>query len=196
MLVVALTFFSGCDSRFINKEIKPFFDKKPDVITLTGKQRGMMDELRENREKIQILEKEQAALLDANRKLFNQLEFVGERTIKRHTKPPAAPQSAQPPTVIPLNEKKYSEFDLNEMGVEAFSKGNYDLALSHFNTATAINPEFYEVFTNKGVVYMALGQYPQAIAHFKKALKINPDFKVADNYLRQAEASLKSGTAR
>ncbi|MFQ5673436.1 MAG: tetratricopeptide repeat protein [Nitrospinales bacterium] len=191
-LIFVLTFFSGCDNRFISKEINPLFNKEPEVISLSGRQQNMMDELQENRKKIQALKKEQAALLNANRKLFKQLEFVGAKAADMRTANLAAARwSARPRTIFPPEKRRYSEFDLNGMGVEAFTSGNYDLALAHFNTATAINPKFYEAFTNMGVVHMTLGQYQQAVVDFNKALKINPNFKAATNYLQQAEASLK-----
>jgi len=191
-LTFILTLSPGCGNRFLDKEIKPLFKKKSAVIVTAGNQRSVIEALQENRQKIQALKKEQALLLDANRRLFNQLEFVRTKAAAAYAaKASAATQEARPQIPLPPKGKKYSEFDLNEMGVEAFSDGNYDLSLTYFNNSTAVNPEFYEAFTNMGVVSMTLGQYRQAAVYFKKALTINPGFKIAKNYLRQAEASLK-----
>lgn len=136
-------------------------------------------------------------LLDANRRLFNQLEFVRTKSAeaRTETKSTMAADKARQDMALLLKGKAYSEFDFNELGVEAFSEGNYDLALALFNNSVVMNPKFHEGFTNMGVVYLALGQYENAIIYFRRALRIDPGFATAKNYLKQAESSLKQENA-
>ena len=156
----------------------------------------LIDEIRHNRKTIQTQKKEKAFLLTENLRLSNELRAAEVRTIERKPEPPRAEppvQNQQAILDIPAVSKKakLTAFDFHSQGVIAFSKGDFDEALANFYKSVAINPKFYEAFTNIGVVYMTVGKLEKAIQNFQAALKIKPDFQFAQNYMKQAADSIQ-----
>src|SRR4030042_768531 len=66
-----------------------------------------------------------------------------------------------------------------EQGIEYYKTGQYDNALSDYNKALEINPNYAEAYYNRGTTYGKKGQYDNAISDFNKALEINPKFTEA-----------------
>jgi len=66
--------------------------------------------------------------------------------------------------------------DYNERGAVCYALGKTDLAISDFNKAIEINPNFIEAYSNRGTVYGKLGKTDLAIFDFNKAIKINPNY--------------------
>jgi len=62
----------------------------------------------------------------------------------------------------------------------------YDVAVTCYNKALEISPDYFEAYTNLGNVDLELGQHNAAIKHFKQALKINLDHAVTHNNLGSA----------
>ena len=55
-------------------------------------------------------------------------------------------------------------------GQEAFSKGEYENALSYFSQALEKNPNKAEYYIEQGYAYIALGQYEEAREAFLSAI--------------------------
>ena len=64
----------------------------------------------------------------------------------------------------------------NNLG-EAYDKlGNYDLAITEFETALRLNPNYFFALSNLGNVYGKKKEYAQAISYTKQALQQKPDY--------------------
>jgi tetratricopeptide (TPR) repeat protein len=48
--------------------------------------------------------------------------------------------------------------------------GQYEEALSHYNYGVAKNPEFGEIYLNRGIAYVSLFNFHKGIEDFKSAL--------------------------
>jgi tetratricopeptide (TPR) repeat protein len=51
----------------------------------------------------------------------------------------------------------------------------YEEAVTHYDKALSLNPEFAAAWSNKGNTLNELKRYDEALAHFDKALGLNPD---------------------
>jgi tetratricopeptide (TPR) repeat protein len=70
------------------------------------------------------------------------------------------------------SEQKDARF-YNNRGIAYGEKGQYDQAISEFDKAIQINPNYDKAYNNRGIVYRLRGQYDQAISDFNKAIQIN-----------------------
>ena len=60
-------------------------------------------------------------------------------------------------------------------------QGNIQQAISDFNKAIEIDPNYVDAYNNRGNVYCQQGNFTQAISDFNKAIEINPNFGEAYN---------------
>ena len=63
-------------------------------------------------------------------------------------------------------------------GVEFIHKKNIDDALSDFNQAIKLKPDYAMAYNNRGYAYSAKGDFDRAKADYYKALSLNPSDKV------------------
>ena len=64
----------------------------------------------------------------------------------------------------------------NSRGIELAEKGAFDAAVSNYNQALQIRPDYAEVYNNLGLVLMKKGQLNLARKNFERAVEIKPDF--------------------
>ena len=57
--------------------------------------------------------------------------------------------------------------------------GRYDEAISTYNKAVEIAPEYAVVIYNRGCAYCRKGDKANALADLKKAISLNPQFKAS-----------------
>jgi tetratricopeptide (TPR) repeat protein len=62
-----------------------------------------------------------------------------------------------------------------EKGNQSQKDGNFESAMSHYQKALRIEPDFYPALNNLGIIYTRQKDRPQAEAAFLKSLQINPD---------------------
>jgi len=70
----------------------------------------------------------------------------------------------------------------NNRGTAYLHKGDYDKAISDFNQALRIDPDYektYYLYDNRGTAYLRKGDYERAIADYHQALRINPNYAMA-----------------
>lgn len=58
-------------------------------------------------------------------------------------------------------------------GFEHQNQGNLDEALEEYQKALQLNPNYTQVYTNLGTVYLGKQDYDQAIQQFKKVIELN-----------------------
>lgn len=61
-----------------------------------------------------------------------------------------------------------------ELGAAYLQQGKYEIALSEFNEATQIDPNYAPAYNGLGLVYAALGEDVKADAGYKKAIQLQP----------------------
>ncbi|MGZ3607884.1 MAG: tetratricopeptide repeat protein, partial [Syntrophales bacterium] len=54
--------------------------------------------------------------------------------------------------------------------------GNYKQAISDYDRAIEINPNYVKAYINRGNTYINLGNYKQAISDYDRAIEINPNY--------------------
>ena len=84
-----------------------------------------------------------------------------------------------PPTAAEISYQSAEQF---------LTAGNYDEAISHFRTATTLNPNYLEAWSELGNTLTKVKDFPGGIAAYEKALAIAPDnnsliSSIAYNYL-------------
>jgi len=63
----------------------------------------------------------------------------------------------------------------NNRGTGYFDIGNFEKAISEWNRAIEIDPQYADAYVNRGDAYLAKGEFDQALADFDKAITINPN---------------------
>lgn len=62
----------------------------------------------------------------------------------------------------------------------AFSdQGEYDRAITDFDQAIRLDPEYPDAFNNRGVAYSGKGQYERAIEDFDQAIRLDANYAIA-----------------
>jgi tetratricopeptide (TPR) repeat protein len=68
-----------------------------------------------------------------------------------------------------------------ELGILLTAAKKYEQAISSYNQALAMKPDYPEAWHNRGISLYNLGQYEQAIASYNQALAMKPDYHQAWN---------------
>ena len=79
----------------------------------------------------------------------------------------------------------------NNMGMAFAKQKSFDMAITHYNKALEINPDFANTYYNLGNVFLRRGELDKAIKHYTKALDLAPDLPEA--HLNMGNALLKQG---
>lgn len=90
---------------------------------------------------------------------------------------PGCAKVQHPKTEVQLPKLENTEA-YNNRGLANFEKGQYDLAISDYSEAIAIDPKNAAAYSNRGDTYLLKGQYDEAIADFSKVIEINPKLSV------------------
>jgi tetratricopeptide (TPR) repeat protein len=73
-----------------------------------------------------------------------------------------------------------------DLGMDLFEKGRVDEAITHFQSALQIKPDYADACNGLGHALRQKGRVDEAIAHFQKALQIRPDYALAHYNLGNA----------
>jgi tetratricopeptide (TPR) repeat protein len=80
-----------------------------------------------------------------------------------------------------IKEIPIHAYDYLDRGFIYSQKGQYDKAISDYNKALEINPNYVEAYNNRANIYYKQGQYDKAISDYNKAIEINTSFSYAYN---------------
>ena len=97
-------------------------------------------------------------------KIFSVLLFIGFLMAPLYTFADEGPLS------LPAGAKPEAKMH-NKQGIKHYGAGHYDVALKHFNEASAADPASGEVHFNEAISYDKVGQHGVATKHFGVALK-------------------------
>jgi tetratricopeptide (TPR) repeat protein len=81
----------------------------------------------------------------------------------------------QPETALPAIISSENPVDLFNYGAEQYRKGQLDGAVSLWETALELQPDFFDARNGCGVALYYLGRYEAAIAHFNRAVEIRSE---------------------
>jgi len=76
----------------------------------------------------------------------------------------------------------------NNLGVILGQAGRFEDAISHYEQALRIKPDYAQAHYNLGVALFHLGRTQEAVGHWERALQIEPDYAKAHDYLGNALA--------
>ncbi|WP_289500516.1 tetratricopeptide repeat protein [Gloeocapsopsis sp. IPPAS B-1203] len=71
----------------------------------------------------------------------------------------------------------------NNQGVARYQAGDFAEALTNYNTAIQLAPNYAIAYYNRGLVYEELQDNQKAISEYNEALKLNPNY--AEAYYRR-----------
>jgi tetratricopeptide (TPR) repeat protein len=98
-------------------------------------------------------------------------------------------------SIILYNETTFENpaaVDLNKKGASLNKLGRYGEAITYFDKALELYPNFDTALSNKGIAIDSLGRHYEAITYYNKALKIDPN-----NYLAlSAKGSTLAGLGK
>lgn len=98
---------------------------------------------------------------------------VGPRPAEARPAPPAPAPAPAPPAVNAETPPAF--LDPGKAGNYAYSRGDYEGALRHYEDAIAKNPDDAEAHSNLGQVLVRLNRTAEAIPHFERAIGLIPD---------------------
>jgi tetratricopeptide (TPR) repeat protein len=88
---------------------------------------------------------------------------------------------------LACNDRNYGA--QNNLGGALVADGRLDEAITHFQKALLVWPDYAEAHYNWGIALAAGGQLDDAIGHYREALRIQPDYAEAHNNLGNALAA-------
>jgi FkbM family methyltransferase len=124
-----------------------------------------------------------------------QMERVPPERLIQDKAAPATPPQSQPSATVandpsPASPQADEAGAYNRQAVNLAMQGRLEEAISHFNQALWLNPDYTEAHSNLGNIYYFQGQYESAIACYERALRLDSNFAVAYNNLGTALSCL------
>ena len=125
------------------------------------------------------------------RKNPRQLPLFNEEKPERRPKlPPLGMFSSQYDVLLHSLRASPAEHDI-AMGNVLYKNGQYEEALSNYNTAIQHDPDCYKGHLERGNTYFMLGDYEEAMKDFTRAISIDPN--KATPYCNRSTARAKEG---
>jgi tetratricopeptide (TPR) repeat protein len=87
--------------------------------------------------------------------------------------------------------RKENSESLNLQGLEYFKNGDLNTALSYFDKAIAITPNYAKALDNKGLCLSKLGEFEPAVENLNRAIGLDPS--CADTYKHRGDLFVSAG---
>jgi tetratricopeptide (TPR) repeat protein len=84
----------------------------------------------------------------------------------------------------------------NNLGIALLQTNRSLEAITEFERALALKPDFADAHNNLAVALSQLGRLPEAIAACEAALRINPAYSGAQNNLERLRATQREAAAK
>jgi tetratricopeptide (TPR) repeat protein len=155
---------------------------------------------------ISDITRETLALTGNKQRPFQQGSIISEKYYSLNPKgraPGQTPAVTRPATTPPANTSKTTVPPENagnagtymQRGDDAYNKKDYDLAISNYNQALRLNPQYVDAYYARGNAYAGKNNYDRTIADYTEALRLNPQYVNA--YVGRGNAyKVKGDTAR
>ncbi|HEX6107778.1 MAG TPA: tetratricopeptide repeat protein [Ktedonobacteraceae bacterium] len=75
---------------------------------------------------------------------------------------------------------------LYNRGLTYYDLKEYPKAITDYDRATQLNPQYTAAYHNRGVAYYGLKEYQKEIADYDRALQLDPNFTRAKNNRKEA----------
>ncbi|MDZ7963040.1 MAG: protein kinase [Aulosira sp. DedQUE10] len=107
--------------------------------------------------------------------------FVGERyqTAAQVLQDLHTPIFSVPPTIPIFSQSTDNAQAYDYWGLDKAQRQDYQGAITDFNRALQMNPNYFEAWCHRGNAYLQMGKYDAALADYDRALTINPNFAEA-----------------
>jgi tetratricopeptide (TPR) repeat protein len=144
--------------------------------------------------KINLLHAKEAFELNGNNQelkiISNFLKQVEEKN-NLQANPTAAPGDSLGKASGSKNTDAASAKKYYEQGIDNGKKGKLNEALSNFNRAIELNPNYAEAYERRGLTQQLKGWFEDALSDYNKAIEINPKFAEAYNNKGVTYAALR-----
>lgn len=145
---------------------------------------------------LKALMQDKQSLGDATRKYkelqekYNDLKAQMEN-LKRSYDTASDTQRIEIKREVARNTENFSAVEAMGRGNEFYFVKNYSQALTAYDEALRLNPQFAEAYNNRGIVKYELNQYTAAIEDYSTAIRLKSNFADALNNRGNAYAALK-----
>ncbi len=80
-----------------------------------------------------------------------------------------------------LDRDGLTAYIYSNRGTVYASAGQFDSAVTNYNRAVKLNPNFADAYNHRGIAYRNLGQLNQAVCDYTKAIELKPNYTEAYN---------------
>ena len=126
------------------------------------------------------LERRKTMMIRA-RQLAEKAQKLGDNSQLLQVLLGSIPPNGEVPPIIPAAKSTPATDALAE-GEAAFSRGELDLAITHYERAFKLDPTLYEAPLFIGDAYFKMGKLDDAATHYGRAIALNPDRDTAYRY--------------
>ena len=111
-------------------------------------------------------------LEEENRRLMEEMEQLKQQYSNATTDS----ERQQIRNRVQINDQKFTAAQYLDAGNRAYYKKNFNEAISNYNKAIEIEPQYDDAYYNLGSAYFEIGVYTEAINAFNRATMINPRY--------------------
>ena len=178
----------------IQKEFPPKVETVNDsMIKFTVTIQALVDDLDDA--DLKALMSNRPALDEATRK-YKELQekydalLAEMATLKRDYDTASETRKIEIKREVARNTEEFSAVDAMARANDFYFAKNFGQAITAYDEAIRLNPQFAEAYNNRGIVKYEMGRYAEAVADYSTAVSLKPNFVNALNNRGNAQADL------